>query len=186
MNYSLIISAASALIAASAFIVALLNYRISRKLPNENKLFEEKFKSYRNVIAAMNTAGAVYVQCANVFWDMKSSGKSLKKVKDKIDMELTKAYYLLEDTVQEQILLLPDEVLEHIDNYFDVFNKENFPENITKEKEIEEFENGLNELFDSVVNSMRDDLAIEKLDNGLKKRIGSVSRARPFNISDIA
>ena len=35
MNYTLLISAASAVVAASVFLVALLNYLLGRKLSNE-------------------------------------------------------------------------------------------------------------------------------------------------------
>jgi len=93
MNYSLVISAASAVIAASAFLVAWLNYRTSRKLPNENKLFEEKFRSYREVIAALNTAAAVYIQCTEDLLGLKHSDKKSTKIQEDIDDELDKDLY---------------------------------------------------------------------------------------------
>ncbi|GAA4084187.1 hypothetical protein [Mucilaginibacter panaciglaebae] len=173
MNYPLIISTASAVIAASAFVLAWLNYRTSRKMPNENKLFEEKFKSYRSVIAALNTAAAVYIECANEFHDLKGSAQTLRKVKDELDGELSKAYYLMEDTVYEQTLVLPDEVLECVDNFFELFAREDFLEETPKAGKTDQFEEQINDRFDEVINAMREDLAFEKLDAGLQKRIGS-------------
>jgi hypothetical protein len=181
MNYPLIISAASALIAASAFLLAWLNYRTHRKMPNENTLFEEKFKSYRLVIAELNTVAAVYVECANEFYDLKSSGQALRKAKDELNDELAKAYYLMEDTVHEQTLVLPDEVLECIDEYFDLFNQEDFLEDTAKARKTDQFEERLNELFDAVINAMREDLAFEKLDKGLKLRLGGRQRDKSIH-----
>jgi hypothetical protein len=178
MNYPLIISTASAVIAASAFVLAWLNYRTSRKMPNENKLFEEKFRSYRSVIAALNTAAAVYIECANELHEFKGSSQALRKVQDEMDDELIKAYFLMEDTVYEQTLVLPDEVLECIDDYFDLFSQEDFLEEAAKAGKTEQFEERLNNLFDAVINAMREDLAFEKLDAGLQKRIGSRHRRK--------
>ncbi|TFF37657.1 hypothetical protein [Mucilaginibacter psychrotolerans] len=176
MNYPLIVSAVSAAFAGSAFVISCLNYRVSRRLPNENKLFEEKFRSYRSVITALNTAGAVYIECANEFHELKLSERELRKAKDELNDELAKAYYLMEDTAYEQTLVLPDEVLEPIDDFFDLFSQEDFLNDVAKAGKVDAFEEKLNDLFDAVINAMREDLAFDKLDKGLKRRIGGSSR----------
>jgi len=73
---------------------------------------------------------------------------------------------LLEDTVQEQILVLPDEVLKTIDGYLDLFNQSSFLEETVIENKIDAFDEKLSELFDAVINEMRHDLSLEKLDTG--------------------
>ncbi|WPU94690.1 hypothetical protein SNE25_04045 [Mucilaginibacter sabulilitoris] len=176
MNYPILISALSAAFAGSAFIVSCLNYRVSRKLPNENKLFEEKFKSYRAVIAALNTAAAVYLECAHEYQILELPARELVKAKEELEEELAKAYYLMEDTIYEQTLVLPDEVLEPIDNFFALFNHDDFLNDTAKAGKTDEFETQINDIFDDVIDAMREDLAFNKLDKGLKKRIGAGGR----------
>lgn len=176
MNYSLLVSAISAVFAGSALLVSWLNYRVNRKLPNENKLFEEKFRSYRSVVAAMNTAAAVFVECGHEFQGLDIAGKALSDAKDELDGELTKAYYLMEDTVYEQTLVLPDGVLESVDNFLDLFGQEDFLVETSSARKTDQFETDVNDRFDAVINAMREDLAFDKLDTGLRKRIGGRQR----------
>lgn len=171
MNYSILLNACSIFIAASALIIAWRTYYTNRLLPNENKLFEEKIRSFRNVIVALNTAAAVYIECGNEFHEFKESDQ--RKFKEEIDLELSKAYYLMEDTVHEQMLILSDEVIEKIDSYFELFDQEDFLMETAKSGNTEQFEDKLNTIFDAVVNTMREDLAFEKLDKRLSRRIGS-------------
>jgi hypothetical protein len=178
INYPLLVSAISAVFAGSASVVSWLNYRVNRRLPNENKLFEEKFRSYRSVVAAMNTAAAVYVECGIELQDLDLTGKALRDAKDELNDELAKAYYLMEDTVYEQTLVLPDEVLAPVDDFIDLFGQEDFLEETAKSAKTDQFEAQLNDRFDAVINAMREDLSLEKLDTGLRKRIGGRQRNR--------
>lgn len=176
MNYPLLISTISVIISACAIYITWLNYRVNRKMPNENKLFDEKFKSYRSVITVFNTIAAVYIECGNEFHDLNGSAQVIRKAKEELNDELAKAYYAMEDTVYEHTLVLPDEVLKRIDDYFDLFNQEDFLEEIARVGKTDQFDEKLNDLFDEVINAMREDLAFDKLDMGLKKRIGSRHR----------
>ncbi|MDT3401337.1 hypothetical protein QE417_000409 [Mucilaginibacter terrae] len=54
INYSILISACSPVVAACASVVTDLNYRLTRKSANENKLYEEKIWSYHVIISAEN------------------------------------------------------------------------------------------------------------------------------------
>lgn len=182
MNYTLLIGAVSAFVAASVFLVALLNYLLGRKLPNENKLFEEKFRSYRSVVAALNTAAAVFIECANEYDNLTVSRKELEEIKDELDYELNKAYFLMEDTIHEQMFVLSEEVLGFIDDYFELFDQEDFLLEMVKPGKSDEFEKQVNNIFDVIIDAIRKDLSLEKLDKGLKKRIGSNRRVRRLNI----
>lgn len=102
----MLFSAASIVVAASAFWISWVTYQTNRQLPNENKLFDEKVRSYRNVVRAINTAAATYIECGYDYYYLKKAAQL--DLKDKIDDTLIKAYNLMEDTVHEQMLVLPN------------------------------------------------------------------------------
>ena len=185
MNYTLLISTSSAIISVFALIITWMNFRISRKMPNENKLFEEKFQSYRSVILVINKAAGVYLESANGFQDVKGPSQIIKTAKDNFNKDLDKVYFLMEDTIYEQMLVLSDEVLEAIYSYIELFDQEDFLEQTATAGKTDEFEEKLNDLFDEVIDAMREDLAFDKLDKGLKNRIGSRHRSKVTVSSEI-
>lgn len=176
MNYALYISAISAIIAACAFVLSFLNYRTSRHLPNENKIFEEKIKTYQTIIAALNNSAAVFIDCAKKFHELKRSPGSHRNAEDQLNDELDKSYLLLEDTVHEQALLLPDLIVDLIYNYFELLDDEDFLDDHLEAANLDKFEAELNNRYDKIVDAMRADIAFEKLDTGLKKRTGGRHR----------
>jgi hypothetical protein len=178
MNYSIIISLCSVAIAACAFVLAWLSYRLNRKLPNENKLYEEKFRSYRSLMAAMTNGAGVHLQCAYQFEGNDLSGAELEDFEHDMNEELNKSYFLMEDTLNEQMLVIPDEVLEPIDKYLDLFNQADFLGETVAAGKTAKFEERVNTHFDAVVDAMRHDLSLEKLDAGLQHRIGAQRKVR--------
>ncbi|WEA01814.1 hypothetical protein [Mucilaginibacter sp. SJ] len=172
MNYPLLLSCISTFIAVCAFILGFLNYWMSRKLPNENKIFEEKIKAYQVLIKVLNETAATFIECSNEFEDIRSEGGNIKSAKEELNGQLDESYYKLEDTIYEQSLVVPDSILEKIYDYFDLLDHEEFLEEMATGGKVEEFEEKTNDYFDAIVNEMRRDLSFDKLNVGLKKRIG--------------
>jgi len=171
INYSILISACSAVVAACASVVTVLNYRLSRKLANENKLYEEKIRSYHVVIKALNEASARYLDCAGDYLTGEEKGNGTKELFDTLNDELDKSFYALEDAIYENSLVIPDKIMRKIYHFLDLLDMDEFLNEMLGDGRLEEFEDSINVLFDKIINAMRKDLSFEKLDIGLKKRI---------------
>lgn len=66
-----IINYISTFISIVAIGISTLAYRLSLKLPNENKIFEEKIKTYHELIKAMNTVIVEILICINSYVKLK-------------------------------------------------------------------------------------------------------------------
>lgn len=160
-------------IAIVAFGVSLSAYRLSRKLPNENKIFEEKIRCYHTLIKAMNQAVGEILVCLNEYAENKrQKAPDLSELEDELNEAINDAFFELENAISENSLVVPNNVLAKAYEFLDLLDKPEYLKKYFKDSDFNKFEGELNEFFDIVVVAMQDDIGFEKLDNSLKRRTG--------------
>ena len=161
------------LLAVIALAVSIATYLLSRKLPNENKIFEEKINTYHVLIKAINDTVGVIFSAINEYDSLKAERRGdIDERADELNDDIDDAFNSLEDTIAESTLVLPDTILDLLYLFLDMINKDEYLDNYRKPSRFEKFKAEVNEAFDGLVVAMQEDLGFEKLDSGLKHRTG--------------
>ena len=171
MNYLTLIGA---IISIAAFIISVLAFLQSRKLPNENKIFEEKIKAYLDLIKGVNEAVNIISDCID---DYVTSNKK-KEIIDELHEEIDNAIFSIEDLRTNSLILLPDEVLDKLDEFLDLFDNQEYLQTYSTTIKSSEHKKEIDRYFDNLVTVIREDLAIEKLNNGLRRRISGTKHLK--------
>jgi hypothetical protein len=172
-------------LSVAAIIISLLTYLLSRKMANENKIFEEKIRCYHTLIKAINDTVGIIFTGINDYRILKmDKSPNLQDEKDEINDEIDDAVFALEDIIAENCLLIPDKILELLYASLDLLDKDEYLETYRSEKKMEKFEDDINEQFDAVVVAMQVDLHFKKLDHGLKRRTGGYKSQKTENEQD--
>ena len=174
MNYPNLISIS---IAVLALAVSLATYLLSRKMPNENKIFEEKIHAYHSVIKAMNDYVAVLLAFVNEYLIQKAAKyPDLKALAAVLNQKIDEAYLDMEDKIAENSLLIPDDIIEEIYAFMDVLNGIDYLHRSVSFTKLDKVEEDINEAFDAVITTMQEDLGFQKLNKGLRRRTGGQRR----------
>lgn len=164
------ISIISIIIAGFAAFMAWKVYSLSIRQPYENRIFEEKLKSYKRIINIMNNALNVIIDSILTVKDEKLTDKQL----DKLDAEIFNSLYDLDDAIASNSLVLPIEISNKLQELRDFLDVGDYLEgNYFKPNIFNPLNSKMNEYFDDIVDSMRNDLNFEKLDHSLRTRIRS-------------
>jgi len=100
MNIPLIISCVVSAISFAAFVLSILVYRMNRRLPNENKIYEEKLKVYQAIIKTYNQCSGLFLYRLDKYLEQRLKGSSkLKATATEFNVELDEGYFELEDVV---------------------------------------------------------------------------------------
>ena len=167
------------LIAIAAFIVSLLAFRQSRKLPNENKIFEEKIKVYHELIQVLNTTINEIFACINEFAENEKS-KAIDRIilEDDLNGALDDAIYAFEDAITDNSLVIPNKLIDKLSNFLELLDKEEYLKSYVDREEFEKLDEEVEEAFNSIIDAMRNDLDFDILNKGLRKRIRGHKRLR--------
>jgi hypothetical protein len=170
MNYPNLISIS---IAVLALAISVATYLLSRKMPNENKIFEEKIDAYHAVIKAMNDYVAVLLACINEYLIQKADKHpDLKALAAALNQKIDEAFLDMEDGIAENSLLIPDDIVEDIYEFMDTLSEIDYLNRSLSFTKLDKLEDDINEAFDIVVTAMQQDLGFQKLNKGLKRRTG--------------
>jgi len=164
MNY---LTISGAIISVAAFAISVLAYLQSRKLPNENKIFEEKIRVYHDLIKIMNEAINEIFGCINEYIDDGKTNRLADELHDAID----DAIYSVEDAITNNSLVLPEEVLEKLNAFLELLDKPEYLEKYSTPKKFKQLDNEVERYFNEAIDVMRQDLAFDKLNRGLRRRI---------------
>ncbi len=166
-----------AIISFAALFISALAFLQSRKLPNENKIFEEKIKAYLDLIKGVNEAANIISDCIDVY--VTSSKK--KEIIDELHEEIDNAIFAIEDLRNNSLILLPDEVVDKLDEFLKLFDNQEYLQTYSTSKKSFEHQMEIDGRFDKLVIVIRQDLAIDKLNNGLRKRISGSKVLKKLN-----
>jgi len=93
-------------IAVAAFVLSLKAFLLSRKLPNENKIFEEKIRVYHVLIKATNETSSVILSCIDDYdWLKKERDQELDEEAEEMNEDIDDAFKSLEDAIAENSLV---------------------------------------------------------------------------------
>ncbi len=162
----------STIISIAAFIISLLAYRQSLKLPNENKIFEEKIRVYHDLIKIMNEAINEIFGCINEFAENKKTKEfDEKELKDDFNDAIDAAIYSVEDAITDNSLVLPDKVVVKLTGFLELLDKDEYLDTYVSLEEFEKLDTTIEEAFNEAIDIMRKDLDFDILNKGLRKRI---------------
>ncbi len=166
------ISVLGTIISLAALVVAGLAYRLNRRLPNENKIFDEKIRVYHEIIKCLNEALNEIVGCIEDYYENKKSKEhSAKEFAYELNGDIDDAINSVEDVIANNSLVLPEIVLEKLTDFFDFLDEPEYLERYSKPADFEKLRETLDLHFNNAVDAMRNDLEFEKLDTGLRSRI---------------
>jgi hypothetical protein len=166
-----------------ACFVSVFVYRLSLKQPNENKIFEEKIRAYQEVIKIMNSVLNEIVACIDEFAENRKSRSAEKtKLFDELNDTISDELYKLEDGITNNCLLMPDDLLERLNDFYDLLIKDDYLHAYSDTDKKELFGSEIDAGFDAVIDAMRKDLNFETLDKGLKRRISGSRISRLLKI----
>jgi Txe/YoeB family toxin of Txe-Axe toxin-antitoxin module len=171
-------------IAIAAFIVSLLAFRQSRKLPNENKIFEEKIRVYHEFIKVMNAAVNEIFGCINEFAENeKTKAIDRKELEDDLNSALDDAIYSFEDAITDNALIIPDKLVDKLSNFLEFLDKDEYLKTYASPGKFEKLEEEIDDAFNRIIDDMRNDLDFDILNKGLRKRMKGNKRLRFLNKS---
>ena len=167
------------LIAIAAFIVSMLAFLQSRKLPNENKIFEEKIKVYHELIWVMNATVNEIFGCINEFAkNEKSKTDDREELEDDLNGALDDAIYALEDAITDNALVIPDKLVDKLSDFLELLDREEYLNTYADRREFEKLDEELEDAFNRIIDAMRKDLDFDILNKGLRSRIRGHKRLR--------
>lgn len=170
MNY---LNLSSLLLAVIALAVSIATYLLNRKLPNENKIFDEKIRCYHALIKVMNDTVVVIFSAIREYDALKvERARDIDEQADELNDDIDDAFNALEDVIAENTLVLPGVILDQLYLFLDLINKEEYLDTYRRPKQMAKLQATVNEAFDRLVVAMQEDLGFEKLDSSLKHRTG--------------
>lgn len=173
------------LISIAALIVAVLAYALNRKQPNENKIFEEKIRSYHEIIKVLNQSlNDIFATLEEYAENKEKAGEHLAVYADTMHGAIDEAYYAVEDVITNNSLTLPDDVGEKLTAFLKLLDKDEYLEKYNSPKSLNSFDNKTNNEFNKIVDAMRADLEFEQLNKGLKNRLRGNKALRLLKIED--
>jgi len=173
------------LISIAALIIAALAYVLNRKQPNENKIFEEKIRSYHDIIKVLNQSlNDIFATIEEYAENKEKAGDRLAVYADIMHGAIDEAYFAVEDVITNNSLTLPDEVGEKLTYFLRLLDKEEYLEKYNSPKSLKSFDTKTNNEFNKIIDAMRVDLEFEQLNKGLKNRLRGSKALRLLKIED--
>lgn len=174
MNLSVLNELLPVILSLIALLVSIGGYFLSRKIENQNIVFQEKIKSYGLITKAINNL-------SNVVSINLSLGRILSRENtdendrtlDDLAAELDQAMKHFNDVVLENYLLLPEKIADEFDDFNNSLEKMDIGDILTDDKKYDAFMDKLADKFQGLIFAMRKDLHAENLNRGLSRRIDS-------------
>lgn len=156
------ISAAGLLVAS---IFTIKNYFLIKTMENENHYFKEKIENYQNIISIL------YELTDNIQFLLHKLKTDDSYDESNYEKEFTTFSNQFRKSLTQNILLLPDDIFEKIENFYDyVFIEEYENEEELSEEEQEKFIDECLEKVEKIASDMRKDLNVNSINHKLKKR----------------
>lgn len=170
-NYALM-EIITCIISGFAFIISVAAYYVNLKLPNQNKIFDEKIRAYGEIATAIDNAVLALSDGIGI-------GKYLRKDKpkgyteelDDLADNIDETINILFDVLMANIIILPKNVYEHLDGVATFIDSEENYNIFENPKRIDSLLEELRKNQNDAIRVMRNDLQSDQLNNGLRKRL---------------
>lgn len=170
----IIVSVVTIMISFAAMIVAALAYRLNRKLPNENKIFEEKIKAYNEVIKVNNDAVNEIIGCINEYSNHQDlKGLERKELMDELNDAIDDALNSAEDIITNSSLILPKQIYDQLVEFLDILDQQEYLNELNDKIKLTKWLETIDKAFDNFVETMRKEIEYDALNSGLISRTRS-------------
>lgn len=165
----------SLLLSAAAFFFTVLIYRRRRTFENENHFFSYKLEQYGHIIAnASELLELIYTNLHDLLYEM-TDGPNTETL-DEISDEVEEKMVSFRVNLHKGCAFIPRTIIDQLDDLYEEIREtqECLEEEIPQLKKIEASISSIDlitEHLDEIINAMRTDMGIEKIDIRLKSRV---------------
>lgn len=174
MRLSILTELVPTFLSLVALFVSIGGYFLSRKMENQNIVFQEKIKSYGLIITALNNLRnvvSINLSLGRILINEKSQEND-ERVHE-LAAELDVAMRHFNDVVVENYLLLPEKIVDCFGEFNTSLEEMDVEGILTDDTKYGTFMEKISGKFEYLILAMRKDLHAEKLNRGLSKRIDS-------------
>lgn len=169
MDLNIFFNSVSAVCLIIATIFTYKNYLFFKTLENENHFYKYKMESAQKLLAASMALINQFQDIMSEVFDLKEQNKFDTEANNIIDNKIDFHFEEYRKLVIENSLFLPQNIIDEIEKFYDMFFEE--IDFLGTEEEIEKYFDELLDKIESIAELIRNDLGVEKLNIKLKKRL---------------
>lgn len=169
MDFNILFNSISAVCLIIATVFTYKNYLFFKTLENENHFYKYKMESAQKLLISSMTLINQFQDIMSEVFDLKEQNKFDSEANNIIDIKIDFYFDEYRKSVIENSLFLPQNIIDEIEKFYDMFFEET--DFLGSEDEIEKYFDDLLDKTESISELIRIDLGVEKLNVKLKKRI---------------
>ncbi|RKS14330.1 hypothetical protein C8C87_1604 [Flavobacterium sp. 120] len=154
-----------------ATVLTYRNFIVLKTMENENHFYKHKMDNAQSLLLGIMKLMDDYQNILSDFHESEKLNK-LDSIKEKeIDIQIDQVTEVFRKTIIQHSLFLPQNILDLIEKFYDgLFDEENKAKD---NSDVDKYIDTKLEEIENLAYKIREDLGIEKLNIGLKKRIRS-------------
>lgn len=168
-DFNIFFNSISTICLIIATIFTYKNYLFFKTLENENHFYKYKMESAQKLLIVSMTLINQFQDIMSEVFDLKEQNKFDEEANNIINTKIDFHFDEFRKSVIENSLFLPQNIIDEIEKFYDMFFEET--DFLGSEEEIEKYFDALLDKIESISELIRNDLGVEKLNVKLKKRI---------------
>ena len=168
-DFNIFFNSISAICLIIATIFTYKNYLFFKTLENENHFYKYKMESAQKLLVASMALINQFQDIMYQVFELKKQNKFDEEANNSINTKIDSCFDEFRKSVIENSLFLPQNIINEIEKFYDMFFEET--DFSGTEEEIEKYFDNLLDKTESISDLIRNDLGVEKLNVKLKKRI---------------
>jgi hypothetical protein len=152
-----------------ATVFSYRNFTLIKTMENENHFYKYKMESAQKLVVASMSLINHFQEIMNEVLDLKEQNKFDTDANNIIDSKIDFHFDEFRKSVIENSLFLPQNIIDEIEKFYEMFFEET--DFLGTDEEIEKYFDELLDKIEFIIELIRNDLGVEKLNIKLKKRL---------------